>query len=46
VLNPHSYRLMAVQLVRGKRGPDGHAVFAGGTAILRMALVKGPGVLP
>jgi hypothetical protein len=46
VLNPRSYRLMAVQLVRGKGGPDGHAVFAGGTAILRMALVKGPGVLP
>ena len=30
----------------GKRGPDGHRVFDGGTAILRMELVKGPGVLP
>ncbi len=46
VINPHTYRLMAVQLVRDKRGPDGHRVFDGGTAILRMALVKGPGVLP
>ena len=46
VLDPHSYRLMAVQLVRDQRGPDGHVVFDGGTAILRMALVKGAGVLP
>jgi hypothetical protein len=46
VLNRHSYRLMAVQLIRSQRGPDGHVVFDGGTAILRMALVKGPGVLP
>jgi hypothetical protein len=46
VINPHTYRLMAVQLVRDRRGPDGHVVFDGGTAILRMALVKGPGVRP
>jgi hypothetical protein len=46
VINPHTYRLMAVQLVRDKRGPDGHRVFDGGTAILRTELVKGPGVLP
>jgi hypothetical protein len=46
VLNRHSYRLMAVQLIRSEGGADGHVVFDGGTAILRMALVKGPGVLP
>jgi hypothetical protein len=46
VIDPHTYRLMAVQLVRDHRGPDGHRVFDGGTAILRMALVKGPGVRP
>ncbi|MDR2984457.1 MAG: CU044_5270 family protein [Nocardiopsaceae bacterium] len=46
VIDPHSYRLMGVQLVRDQHGPDGQVVFDGGTAILRMALVKGPGVLP
>jgi len=46
VINPHSYRLMGVQIVRDKRAHDGQVVFEGGTAILRMALVTGPGVLP
>jgi len=46
VLNRDTYRLMAIQLVRDKRGPDFNVGFDGGVAILRMALVKGPGVLP
>ncbi|MGN6792464.1 MAG: CU044_5270 family protein, partial [Streptosporangiaceae bacterium] len=46
VLNRHSYHLRAVQIVRDKRGPNGRVVIDSGTAILRMALVNGPGVLP
>ena len=40
VIDPHSYQLMGVQIVNAKGDPDS------GTAILRKALVKSPGVLP
>jgi hypothetical protein len=45
VINPHTYQLMGQQLITRQPGGSGRQVLSG-TAILRMALVSGPGVQP
>jgi hypothetical protein len=45
VVNPHSYRLMGTALV-GRPAPGEAPSVLNGVAYLRMALVRGPGVMP